>query len=503
MTTPELRPYQADVIAEVDQTIAAGKRRIIVVAPTGAGKTIIATAIIKAATGKRVLVLSHTREIIRQTSEKLFAHGIEHGVIQAGFSAMPWAAVQVASVQTLWARAMRTKRMELPPADVLIVDECHHAPAGTYRKIIAAYPAAVLIGLTATPCRGDGRGLGGIFDTIVECPQVAELIVGKYLVKTRHYAPTDPDLKGVQSRAGDFVESQLADRMDQPNLVGDIVTHWHKYGERRRTVCFAVNVAHSIHIRNEFIRSGEKAEHVDGSMPKAERDAVLARLASGETTVVSNCMVLTEGWDMPEVGCCILARPTKQMGLYRQMVGRVLRPATGKNNAIVLDHSGAVFRHGFVEDRVEWTLDPDKRAESPRHNARLQSGYSSRLLACTKCGSTRVAGEPCRSCGFLPQRPPQAIVFRDGDLAAVDRHQRVAQSISDPAVRVRWHAMLTHVAAERGYASGWIAHKFREKFGTWPAARSITPVQPSAEVLAWVRSRSIAFAKARQKAAAS
>ncbi len=200
-------------------------------------------------------------------------------------------------------------------------------------------------------------------------PPGPELIEQKHLVRTRVFAPVKPDLRGVETRTGDYVESQLAERMDRINLVGDIVSHWHQYGERRKTVCFAVNVQHSLHIRDEFIKSGVRAAHVDGRMPKPERDAVLARLASGEFELITNCMVLTEGWDMPEVSCCILARPTKKMGLYRQMVGRVLRPAPGKLNAIVLDHSGAVFRHGFVEDRVEWTLDPEKRSESPTHAA--------------------------------------------------------------------------------------------------------------------------------------
>jgi DNA repair protein RadD len=240
-------------------------------------------------------------------------------------------------------------------------------PAETYRKIIDAYPDAILLGLTATPCRGDGRGLGGIFEVIIECPQVADLIEQKYLVKTRTYAPVNPDLKGVRTVAGDYNESQLADRMDRPKLIGDIVTHWHKFGERRKTVAFAVNVAHSVHLRDEFIKSGVRAEHIDGSTPKPERDATLERLASGDIELVSNCMVLTEGWDMPEVACCILARPTRKMGLFRQMIGRILRPAPGKVDAIVLDHSGAVFRHGFVEDPVEWTLDPDRHAESPTH----------------------------------------------------------------------------------------------------------------------------------------
>src|SRR6476620_1984786 len=179
------------------------------------------------------------------------------------------------------------------------------------------------------------------------CPQVADLIAQGYLVRTHVYAPVNPDLKGVRTVAGDYVESQLAERMDTDRLVGGIIEHWHKFGKRRRTVCFAVSVGHSIHIRDEFLKSGVRAEHIDGSTPKAERDAALERLASGEIEVVTNCMVLTEGWDMPAIGCLILARPTRQLGLYRQMVGRGLRPAPEKTDCIVIDHSGATYRLGF------------------------------------------------------------------------------------------------------------------------------------------------------------
>jgi DNA repair protein RadD len=404
-----LRPYQTQVVIECAAAPAGDK--LIVVAPTGAGKTVIAAAIIKIATydSKRALVLAHTQEIIKQTSEKLFAHGVDHGIIQAGYPTRPNAVAQVASIQTLSARAIRGGRMELPSADLLVIDEAHHCPANTYLRIIDAYSEATLIGLTATPCRGDGRGLGRIFNRIIECPQVSELIEQKYLVRTRVYAPTDPDLAGVETRVGDYIEGQLAERVDKPHLIGDIVSHWHKYGERRKTVCFAVNVAHSLHIRDEFIKSGVRAAHLDGSLPKIERDAILSRLAAGEIELVTNCMVLTEGWDLPEASCCILARPTKKIGLYRQMVGRILRPAVGKNNAVVLDHSGAVYRHGFIEDPVQWTLDPNERSYSPKQAARLRSGYSCRLLECRKCGSIRVAGEACEHCGFLPQRPPQAV----------------------------------------------------------------------------------------------
>jgi DNA repair protein RadD len=178
------------------------------------------------------LVVAHRREIVNQTSAKLTAFDVHHGIIQAGDEnkLRPLARVQVASIQTLHARAIRAETMLMPLADLIIIDEAHHACARTYKAVIERYPNAIVLGLTATPCRGDGRGLGGIFTTILQCPQVAELIDAGHLVKSRVYAPVDPDLQGVQTRSGDYVESQLEERMNHDKLVGDIVTHWLKYG---------------------------------------------------------------------------------------------------------------------------------------------------------------------------------------------------------------------------------------------------------------------------------
>jgi len=491
-----LRPYQHDIVAEFAGVIADGKRRVLLVAPTAAGKTIIASEIIHSYTRRYrpVLVLTHRLEIVTQTSGKLAAREIGHGIIKAGFDPRPMAGVQVASVQTLWSRAMRSTAMPLPPADLLVIDECHHATARTWRKIIEAYPDAVLLGLTATPCRGDGRGLGGIFEVLIECPQVGDLVEQKYLVPTRVYAPVDPDLKGVRTVAGDYVESQLAERMDRAKLVGDIVTHWLKYGERRRTVAFAINVGHSIHIRDEFIKAGVRAEHLDGETPKDERDAILARLASGETELVTNCMVLTEGWDCPDLGCIVLARPTKKMGLYRQMIGRGLRPAQGKTDCIVLDHSGAVYRHGLVEDPVAWTLDPDERAEAPAHTARLNR-EAPKLLECSQCSAIRVGGQPCPACGFLPKRPAQAVDVIDGDLVPLG----IRPGPMPIEERRSFHAQLRGLANERGHKPGWAAHKYREKFGDFPPWDwNRLPLEtPQPSVRAWVRSRAIAWAYSR------
>jgi DNA repair protein RadD len=184
----------------------------------------------------------------------------------------------------LHARAVRAKTMDLPPAEIVVIDEAHHVRAQTYQTIIGAYPAAIIIGLTATPCRGDGRGLGNMFDALIECPQIGELIELGYLVKPKIFAPAPPDLHGVEvGSTGDYQISQLSARMDTDVLVGDVVEHWLRHAEQRRTVMFAVDIAHSVHIVRELVKAGVKAEHLDGNTPQVERDAILARLASGET----------------------------------------------------------------------------------------------------------------------------------------------------------------------------------------------------------------------------
>src|SRR5262249_17773265 len=180
-----------------------------------------------------------------------------------------------------------------------------------------------LIGLTATPCRADGRGLGNYFDELILGPQIPELIERGCLVKTIYYAPADPDLKGVETRQGDYAIKQLADRMNRDDLVGDIVSNWHRHGQRRKTLVFCVDVAHSVHVRDEFLKSGVKAEHVDGSTLKPDRDAILARLGSGETELVSNCMVLTESFDLPAIGCIVLRDRPSSLDCFGRWQGVV------------------------------------------------------------------------------------------------------------------------------------------------------------------------------------
>jgi superfamily II DNA or RNA helicase len=208
-------------------------------------------------------------------------------------------------------------------------------------------------------------------------------------------------------------------------------------------------------------------------------------------------MVLTEGWDQPDVSCCILARPTKSLGLYRQMVGRVLRPSPGKDHALILDHAGAVFQHGFAEDPIEWQLDDTFRLRVRAHEQR-QLSPSNRLIECSQCQAVRQGGKPCPNCGFMPKRPAEYVHHRDGDLARLDRDGS-RQNEYTVAVMQSWHRQLTGIAEQRGYKPGWIGHKYKEKFGRWPTQYYVQAEEPSSEVLAWVRSRAIAWAKGQER----
>jgi hypothetical protein len=334
---------------------------------------------------------------------------------------------------------------------------------------------------------------------MIDLVGVQDLIDKGHLVPTKVYAAPVPNLKGVGTRQGDYIAPQLAARMDVDSLVGNIVVEHLKHGEGRKTIVFASSVGHSVHIRDEFLKCGIKAAHIDGKTPLADREQILARLKRGGLQVVTNYGVLTEGWDCPDVGCCILARPTKQMGLYRQMIGRVLRPAPGKTDAIILDHAGATLRHGFAEDRIEWTLRPDKGAVNATARQYERSG-GSRFIECSQCGGLREGGKACPCCGFLPPPKPVEYRMRDGELGLLRRDRTVSREVYDSATRENWHAMLVHIGQERDYKPGWAAYQYKEKFGQWPASFTAPPpAEPTPEVRAWVRSRAIAYAKSRAR----
>jgi len=293
--------------------------------------------------------------------------------------------------------------------------------------------------------------------------------------------------------------------MNTDALVGDVVEHWLRHSERRRTVGFAVDVAHSVHITRELVKAGVRAEHLDGTTKQDEREAILSRLASGETEFVSNCAVLTEGFDLPDLGCIVLVRPTKSLLLYRQMIGRGLRAAPpDKKDCIILDHAGAVHRHGLPTDPIEWTLHTDKRAANKTHESRKSEHKNDPFCECKQCSHLRQKGFACNNCGYQPKPRGEGIDYIDQDLVELGQTQRRELELH----RLTFFRELRgfqHTARRKDgsqYNPKWPACQYREKFGSWPpfAWNNYPPLAPTDATLAWIRSRQIAYAKRRAAA---
>ncbi len=476
-----LRPYQLSAIDALHREFVAGHKRVVLQLPTGAGKTAIAAEMIKrsVAKGRRCLFIADRIELIDQTSRRFDLDGIPHGVIQADHERVqPWQPVQVCSIQTL-------ARRRFPDARLVIVDECHSQYAAM-NNIMEKWSNVPMVGLSATPW---AKGMGKHWQSLVVGATTSELIAGGYLVPFTVFGPPGPDLRGVHTTAGDFNQHELGDAVNRPKLVGDIVTTWLRRGEDRQTIVFAVNIAHSKAITAEFVAHGVKAEHIDAYSDTDERRAVLARFKAGETKIVSSVDILSKGFDEPSASCLIAARPTKSLMLHVQQVGRVLRPAPLKADAIILDHAGNTARLGFVTDDLPTTLDDGerKKGEPPEKKESLPT-------PCPACHFMKDAGvHECPECGFAPERKNKVVAV-PGDLKRYE--------VADMTEKLRWYAMLKYVAERKpNWRPNAAEVKFRAKFGTWPPFPSDTPTMPPDDAVSnWLTADRIRFAKACAKA---
>lgn len=448
----ELRGYQVESIRRLRIAITGGKRRLLLVVPTGGGKTLTAASMIAGALakGKRSLFVAHRLELIDQTVKAFARLGITSvGVIRANDKRRdPKQPIQVASIQTLCRRVQ-------DDFDLVFVDEAHRATAATYTKhVFERHERAVIIGLSATPVRSDNKPLGSHFDDLLVGARYSELIAGGFISEPRVYStPVLPDLSSVRTSDGDFNRDDLEAAMNRGALIGDLVEQWSKH-PRARTVAFAVSVAHSLAIVERFRGAGVRAEHLDGTTPEDDRRAILKRLETGETELVSNVGVLCEGWDLPACKRLILARPTKSLGLYMQMAGRILRPWNDEV-PIVLDHGGNVDRHGLPHEDREWSLTAKAK----------KGGGAPPVKNCPACFAFIAAGsKACPHCGH---------VFA----AEVDETTKAAEPVPvDLALRtltgedaqLSWFRREHIKARERGWKPGAVMHRFRERFGVDP-----------------------------------
>jgi superfamily II DNA or RNA helicase len=449
--TPILRAYQDDGVARIRGEFARGALRVLYTAPTGSGKTVLFSYVVSnaVARGKRVCILGHRQEIVDQIDESLFRFGVPHGLIAAGREETFETSVYVASVATLARRSAK-----YGPFDLLVIDEAHHAVAGTWRKIITAHPDARILGVTATPERLDGKGLKDIFDTLVLGPSTAELIKAGFLSEFIAFAPEQsPDLYGVRSRGGDYAIDQLSGVMTKPIIVNAAVDEYVKRCPGVPAIVFCVDIGHSEIVAERFKARGFRAAHLDGNTDPNVRRAIIAGLASGEIQVVTNCGLISEGVDVPAVTAIIMLRPTKSLALYLQQCGRGLRP--GKPRAFILDHAGNAHQHGLPDANRAWSLEGREKKQQDKDTVRR----------CNECGAINtLAAWVCKECGATlrvkptyEELPPTALV--EVKVASMTYPQALRWAGTD-------EGRLRLVARARGYKPGWVWHRLQDARAT-------------------------------------
>lgn len=485
----ELWPHQASALESLRQTVSQGVRRIVLQAPTGAGKTLLSAAIIESALrkGNRVAFVVSSISLVDQTVEALYKEDIRDvGVIQASHVATNWAKpVQVASIATIKSRGT------YPEAQVVIIDECHvlHECHKTWLQH-EGWQGVPFIGLSATPYT---RGLGKYFQTMITVATTQEMIDKGILSQFKVYATGHPDLKDVKTVAGDYHEGQLSEAMQAGTLSADIVKTWIARWGKNKTLCFAVDCAHAQALQARFIEAGVSCGYQDARTPPDERAEIKRKFHDGSYQVVANVGTLTTGVDW-DVRCSILARPTKSEMLYKQIIGRALRTAEGKDHALILDHSDTTQRIGFVTDIEHDHLHDGKEKGPSEPRIRLPK-------ECKACSALKPAGvRKCPHCGFEPVAVSN-IVEVGGELEEIHRGGLAKKGKKyEPTMAEKMQFMreVMRYGSDHGRKPGWASHAYKDKFGVWPKFTVTAADYVSIATLGWIRHRNIAWAKSKR-----
>ena len=453
----QLRSYQIKAIDSLRYSFnTKGKKSPLLVMPTGAGKTVVFAAISKAISDneKNVLILVHRRELIDQASKKLKAIGVDHGVIAAKYKSSQ-NNIQIASVQTL-VRRLVTNTFN---PNYIIIDEAHHAAAGSWQKIIEHFKDAFKIGCTATPIRLDGRGLADYFDDLVLGPGVAKLIKQEYLAPYKVFAPPlKINLDKVKTLGGDYQKQELEKEINSADIIGDAVQQYKKHADGLPAIAFCISIKHATDVCNKFKDAGYKAAIVHGGMKVEDRDTAIKGLENGKVQVLTSVDVISEGTDVPDVSAAILLRPTKSEGLYLQQVGRVLRPKPDKT-AIILDHVNSTRTHGFVDDKKEWSLDSQKKKKK-------KGELAPHVETCNKCFATYKPTPTCPVCGFESQNRERFIKQEEGELEELKRKEKEETEKKQQKLLIATAKTLEElemVAKILGYKKGWAYRVFESR----------------------------------------
>jgi len=452
-----LRPDQEEALENVRAHLRRGKRRVLLQAPTGFGKTVVASTMAKTAVekGKRVWMLTHRRELVRQVSKAFTKCELPHGIVSAGYPSNRFHAAQVCSIPTL------VNRLDMYQApDVIIFDEAHHISAGSWAKIAQEFPNAVHIGLSATPIRLDGVGLGEFFDELVEGPPVKWLIENGALAPYRLLAPaSNLNLSNVHKTAGDYNRRELDEAIASSTITGDAVEHYTKHALGTKALMFHVSIARSMEAVERFRAAGISAEHVDGETDSAVRDSAIDRFENGDLQVISNVGLFGEGTDIAGVQTLIDCAPSMSLGSVMQRWGRVLRPAPGKV-ALILDHAGnSGEKHGYPDTPRSWTLEG-------RTKRKKKDPEDVTLRRCPVCMATLMGYvAKCDACGHVFEREGREVEEVAGELIEVIDPKVEAIERKREQQRARSMEELVAIGEARGLRRPrlWAAHVLRAR----------------------------------------
>ena len=452
-----LRPYQENLVNEIRDAMRQHRSNLLRL-PTGGGKTAIATDLCSKAVfkGNSTYFICHRQELLDQTAKTFRKAGLDYlSFIASGWPHDPRCPIQICSIGSLSSRLSKVKIPKLA-----LWDEAHHLGAGGWQKVKSAFCSSYHIGLSATPERLDGKGLGKHFDNMIMGPSESWLIENGYLSDYVIYGPPPPDLGGVHKRMGDYAKNELAAAMDKSKITGDIISHWKKHGAGKRTILFAVNVEHSKHMVQQFLASGIVAVHLDGECTHQERRIAARDFADGKIDILSNVELFGEGYDLSAqadrdvtVDCVIQARPTQSLALHRQQVGRCLRPKADGSKAVILDHAGNAWRLGFPDDDHPWSLDGVERDRSSKAEKDIA------VRVCPKCKGMHKVAPVCKYCGFVYPVVARVVEQVEGSLEQLDRSSVKAHRMREQA-RLKTIDDLVEYGRKRGMKNpeGWAGH---------------------------------------------
>ncbi|WP_127075980.1 DEAD/DEAH box helicase [Rhodomicrobium lacus] len=459
-----LRPYQAQLITDTRDALREVKS-VLVQLPTGGGKTAIAAYMAGSAAKrrKRVVFGCHRRELIKQTMKTFQKVGIPFGVIAADFTPDPRQPIQIASIPTL------AKRLDRYPApDLYVPDEAHHAGAATWAEVIDSFArrGTKTVGLSATPERLDGTGLGRWFDTMVHGPSTAWLIENGFLSPYRLFAPGTIDVTGIKRMAGDFNKAALEERASTSAITGNAVEHYARFARGRRAMVFCVSIKHSMSVVERFQAAGFRAAHIDGK--SENRDELIAAFETGQIQILCSVDLVSEGFDLPALECAILLRPTQSLALYLQQVGRALRTHPGKTEAIILDHAGNSLPreqggrgHGLPDEDRIWSLE-GRAAKKRASEADDEESVPTRQ--CPMCFRVHAPAPVCPNCGHSYPTTGRTIEELEGELQEIDRSSARVERAREQ-FKAKSLDELIALGKARGMKSprGWAKHVFRAR----------------------------------------